>query len=61
MTVSQANDLLAADFSIFQDQTINATVVRTLSYAIPSDLQGHIDWIHPTVKFVRQFFKFPYH
>ncbi|KAJ7787838.1 Pro-kumamolisin, activation domain-containing protein [Mycena olivaceomarginata] len=52
ITVAQANDLLAADFSTFQDQTINATVVRTLSSAIPSDLQGHIDWVHPTVKFI---------
>ncbi|KAJ7859994.1 family S53 protease [Mycena olivaceomarginata] len=37
ITVAQANDLLAADFSTFQDQTINAT--------------SHIDWVHPTVKF----------
>ncbi|KAJ7312738.1 family S53 protease [Mycena albidolilacea] len=51
MTVAQANDLLAADFSTFQDRTINATVIRTLCYAIPSNLQGHIDWVHPTVKF----------
>ncbi|KAJ6552059.1 family S53 protease [Mycena vulgaris] len=41
MTVSQANELLDT----------NQTVVRTLSYSIPSSLNPDISWVHPTVNF----------
>ncbi|KAJ7863557.1 family S53 protease [Mycena leptocephala] len=51
MTVSQANALLAADFSTFQNDETNQTVVRTLSYSIPSALKTSIDWVHPTTSF----------
>ncbi|KAJ7911828.1 family S53 protease [Mycena leptocephala] len=51
MTVSQANALLVADFSTFQNSETNQTVVRTLSYSIPSNLKASIDWIHPTISF----------
>ncbi|KAF7342155.1 Serine protease S53 [Mycena venus] len=51
MTVSQANDLLAADFSTFQNKAMNTTVVRTLSYSIPGELKGHIVSVDPTVNF----------
>ncbi|KAJ7436198.1 subtilisin-like protein [Mycena latifolia] len=51
MTVSQANALLVADFSTFQNQETNQTVVRTLSYSIPSFLEADISWVHPTVNF----------
>ncbi|KAJ7696955.1 peptidase S8/S53 domain-containing protein [Mycena rosella] len=50
-TASQANELLAADFSTFQNQETNQTVVRTLSYSIPGNLTGGISWVHPTVNF----------
>ncbi|KAJ7845110.1 hypothetical protein B0H13DRAFT_2286209 [Mycena leptocephala] len=50
-TVSQANALLAADFSTFQKDGANQTVVRTLSYSIPSALKTSIDWVHPTTSF----------
>ncbi|KAJ7461623.1 family S53 protease [Mycena latifolia] len=51
MTVSQANTLLAANFSTFQNQNTNQTVVRTLSYSIPDALGAAISWVHPTVNF----------
>ncbi|KAJ7836596.1 family S53 protease [Mycena leptocephala] len=50
MSVSQANTLLAADFGSFQDENTNQTVVRTLSYSIPSGLKTSIEWIHPTIR-----------
>ncbi|KAJ7156531.1 family S53 protease [Mycena crocata] len=51
MTVSQANQLLIADFSTFQNQKTNQTVVRTLSYSVPDTLKTSINWIYPTVTF----------
>ncbi|KAJ7791695.1 family S53 protease [Mycena olivaceomarginata] len=51
MTVAQANSLLAADFSTFQIAATNETVIRTLSYSLPSALQKSIHWIHPTISF----------
>ncbi|KAJ7268406.1 family S53 protease [Mycena rebaudengoi] len=51
MTVAQANTLLAADFWTFQIVATNQTVIRTLSYSIPSSLQNSIHWIHPTISF----------
>jgi tripeptidyl-peptidase-1 len=54
MTVSQANALLAADFSTFQNDETNQTVVRTLSYSIPSALKTSIDWVHPTTRFISE-------
>ncbi|KAJ7655471.1 peptidase S8/S53 domain-containing protein [Mycena rosella] len=51
MTVSQANEMFAAEFSTFQNQDTNQTVVRTLSYSIPTTLEAGISWVHPTVNF----------
>ncbi|KAJ7618157.1 family S53 protease [Mycena polygramma] len=51
--VSQANDLLAADFSVFTHVETGTTSIRTLQYSIPASLQGHIDFFHPTLSFTR--------
>ncbi|KAJ6478021.1 family S53 protease [Mycena vulgaris] len=51
MSVSQANEMLAAEFSTFQNQDTNQTVVRTLSYSVPIALKAGISWVHPTVNF----------
>ncbi|KAJ7321984.1 family S53 protease [Mycena albidolilacea] len=51
MTVSQANRLLAAEFSTFHNPSTNHTVDRTLSYSIPSGLKAGISTIYPTVTF----------
>ena len=47
--VSKASDLLDAQFSVFNHTDSGKTVIRTLAYSIPSDLQGHLELIHPTV------------
>ncbi|KAJ7041450.1 family S53 protease [Mycena alexandri] len=51
MTVSQANALLVADFSTFQSDATNETVIRTLSYSVPAILKSSIEWVHPTISF----------
>ncbi|KAF7342124.1 Serine protease S53 [Mycena venus] len=51
MTVSQANKLLATEFSTFQNPNTNLTVDRTLSYSIPSSLKAKINTVYPTVTF----------
>jgi tripeptidyl-peptidase-1 len=57
MTVTQANSLLAADFATFQNEDTNQTVVRTLSYSIPSALKTSVDWVHPTIGCVIRHFE----
>ncbi|PIL33245.1 hypothetical protein GSI_04695 [Ganoderma sinense ZZ0214-1] len=49
--VSKANELFDADFSIFKHDDTGVEAVRTLSYSIPAELQGHLDLVHPTVTF----------
>ena len=46
--VSKANELFGADYTVFTHQPTGQQIVRTLSYSIPSDLQGHINLVHPT-------------
>ncbi|KAI0328755.1 family S53 protease [Cubamyces sp. BRFM 1775] len=53
--VSKANDLLDAEFSVYNHTDSGKTMIRTLAYSIPSDLQGHLDFVHPTVVFARPF------
>ena len=47
--VSKANELFDADFAIYTHEATGKEAVRTLSYSIPADLQGHIDLVHPTI------------
>ncbi|KAI0761500.1 family S53 protease [Trametes elegans] len=49
--VSKANELFDADFSIFTHDDTGLEAIRTLSYSIPSELQGHLDLVHPTITF----------
>ncbi|KZT71792.1 subtilisin-like protein [Daedalea quercina L-15889] len=51
MPVSQANDLLDADFSVFTHPKTGKQAIRTLTYSIPTDLAGHLSLVHPTVSF----------
>ena len=46
--VSRANELFAADFSVFTHQATGEQAIRTLSFSIPSTLMSHIEFIHPT-------------
>lgn len=47
--VSQANELLDADFQVFTYESSGQQSIRTMSYSIPSNLQGHLALIHPTI------------
>lgn len=49
--VSKVNEMLDADFTVFADNS-GTEMIRTLSYSIPASLVGHIDLIHPSVKYV---------
>ncbi|KAI1785612.1 family S53 protease [Ganoderma leucocontextum] len=49
--VSTANELFDAEFSVFKHNDTGMEAVRTLSYSIPAELQGHLDLVHPTVTF----------
>ncbi|KAM5542002.1 hypothetical protein V8D89_004312 [Ganoderma adspersum] len=49
--VSKANELFDANFSVFKHDDTGMEAVRTLSYSIPTVLQGHLEFVHPTVTF----------
>ncbi len=49
ISVSKANDLFDADFSVFTHEETGQEAVRTLSYSIPANLVGHPDLVHPTI------------
>ncbi|KAI0047118.1 family S53 protease-like protein [Auriscalpium vulgare] len=51
VTVAQANALFNTEFTTFTHTETGATAVRTLEYSIPADLQGHLDFVHPTTTF----------
>ena len=50
--VSKANELLDADFSEFTHTDSETTLIRTLTYSIPADLKGQLDFVHPTTVYV---------
>ncbi|KAI0055948.1 family S53 protease [Artomyces pyxidatus] len=51
LTVAQANVLFDTQFSTFVHVKTGITSVRTLEYSIPAALQGHLDFVHPTITF----------
>ncbi|EJF58006.1 family S53 protease [Dichomitus squalens] len=57
--VSKANDLFDADFSVFKHDDTGVEAIRTLSYSIPAELQGHLDLVHPTVTFPNPYSHLP--
>ncbi len=50
--VEKANELLGADYQTYYNPDTDLETVRTLSYSIPAELQGHIDVVHPTTRYV---------
>lgn len=52
VSVSKANELLSANYSVFTHQTTKSQTIRTLSYSLPAELSGHVDLIHPTIGYV---------
>ncbi|OCH86873.1 family S53 protease [Obba rivulosa] len=51
ISAGKANDLLNADFSLFQHVETGTITIRTLKYSIPAELIGHLDFVHPTTTF----------
>ncbi|KAJ7628119.1 subtilisin-like protein [Mycena rosella] len=51
LSAEQANALFTADFHIFQSSESGTNIVRTISYSMPSSLQDHVKYVHPTVLF----------
>ncbi|KAI0682339.1 subtilisin-like protein [Cerioporus squamosus] len=49
--VGTANALLSAEYSEFVHKPSNSTTVRTLSYALPKDVENHVRFIYPTTQF----------
>ncbi|KAI9069415.1 family S53 protease [Trametes sanguinea] len=49
--VSKANEIFDANFSVFTHESTGQRYIRTLSYSIPAELQGHLELVHPTVSF----------
>ncbi|TFL02133.1 Pro-kumamolisin, activation domain-containing protein [Pterulicium gracile] len=50
-TVGQANRLLQAEFTRYEAEGIDNTVVRALSYSIPNIVKDYISAVHPTTVF----------
>lgn len=49
MTVSQANDVLGAEFATFRHEETGVEAVRTMQYGVPGGLGGVVGFVHPTV------------
>ncbi|KAI0674042.1 subtilisin-like protein [Trametes maxima] len=51
ISVEQASELFSANFSKFKDARGGGEMVRTMAYALPEELQGHVAFVHPMVSF----------
>ncbi|EKM56141.1 uncharacterized protein PHACADRAFT_257222 [Phanerochaete carnosa HHB-10118-sp] len=49
--VGQANELFDADFAVYTHSETGKQAIRTMSYSIPTELEGHLDFVHPTITF----------
>lgn len=52
MPVSKANELFDADFAVYTHSESGKQAIRTMSYSIPTVLDGHLDFVHPTISCV---------
>ncbi|KAJ7473309.1 Pro-kumamolisin, activation domain-containing protein [Mycena latifolia] len=52
LPISKANDLLSTQFAAFKHVASGTENIRTLSYSVPTELQSHIQFFHPTVAFL---------
>ena len=52
LSVSQANEMLNADFSVFTHDESGTQIIRALQYSIPGNLIGHLHVVHPVTTFV---------
>jgi tripeptidyl-peptidase-1 len=51
VSISQANDLLRTSYQLYRHVKTNETIVRTLGYALPTALDGHVEMVAPTTSF----------
>ncbi|KAJ6568768.1 family S53 protease-like protein [Mycena capillaripes] len=51
VAVEHAAALFDAEFYTFKSVKSGTSIVRTLSYSIPSSLRGHVKYVHPTILF----------
>lgn len=51
LPVSQANEMLDADFSVYTHEDSGTQIIRALQYSIPEDLVGHLQVVHPVTTF----------
>ncbi|KAI9453705.1 subtilisin-like protein [Lactarius psammicola] len=51
VSVSRANDLLGASYQFYKHVKTNETIVRTIGYALPAALHGHVQTVAPTTSF----------
>ncbi|EPT01819.1 hypothetical protein FOMPIDRAFT_1119585 [Fomitopsis schrenkii] len=52
LPVSQANEMLDADFSVYTHEESGTQIIRALQYSIPDDLVGHLQVVHPVTTFL---------
>ena len=50
--VSQANEMLDADFSVYTHDVSGTQIIRALQYSIPEDLVDHLQVVHPVTTFL---------
>jgi tripeptidyl-peptidase-1 len=51
VSVTKANDLLGASYQVYRHIETNETVIRTVGYALPAALHGHVLTVSPTTEF----------
>ncbi|EPT01829.1 hypothetical protein FOMPIDRAFT_93538 [Fomitopsis schrenkii] len=51
LPVSQANEMLDADFSVYTHEESGTQIIRALQYSIPEDLVDHLQVVHPVTTF----------
>ena len=57
--VSKADDLFDADFAVYTHSETGKEAIRTMSYSIPASLEGHLDFVHPTISLVQALLNTP--
>lgn len=55
--VSTADQLLQANYGVYNDDVLGGTILRTLEYALPKLLHDHVETIQPTTSFLRNMAK----
>ncbi|KAF9814027.1 hypothetical protein IEO21_05330 [Rhodonia placenta] len=49
--VSKANGIFEAEFNVYTHDDTGRQTIRTMSYSIPQELQGHLTVVYPTTTF----------